>query len=165
MYFEKVSFEQYETEALRLGFTKEEILAQYKQIKLPERSSKFSAGYDFFLPFEFKFNSNTTYKIPTGIRWVVKGSSLYTQPVLLLVPRSGLGCKYGLRLRNTVGVIDADYCLSSNEGHIMVFIESDKGFVLDQNKGFIQGIITNFTTVENDNANKTRNGGFGSSGV
>ena len=43
--------------------------------------------------------------------------------VLLLMPRSSLGFKYGIRLSNTVGVIDADYADSDNEGHIIISME------------------------------------------
>ena len=43
---------------------------------------------------------------------------------MLIVPRSSTGIKLGLRLLNTIGIIDADYYLADNEGHIMLFMEN-----------------------------------------
>ena len=50
----------------------------YKDILLPSRATKGSAGYDFFAPFDISLKSGETIKIPTGIRvkidegWVLK---------------------------------------------------------------------------------------------
>lgn len=72
------------------------------RIKLPQRGTKWSAGYDIFAPYDFTLQPNEEIKIPTGI-------SAYMQPneVLLIAPRSGLGFKYYCRLSNTLGIIDA----------------------------------------------------------
>lgn len=40
----------------------------YSNIRLPERATKGSAGYDFFLPIDFVIKPGETVKIPTGIR-------------------------------------------------------------------------------------------------
>ena len=86
--------------------------------------------------------------------------------VLLIAPRSGLGFKYRLQLDNTLGVVDADYSGSDNEGHIFIKITNDskEGKTLSIKKGeaFAQGIIVQFFKTVDDNATEERNGGFGS---
>ena len=66
----------------------------------------------------------------------------------------------------TVGVIDADYFGSDNEGHIFIKITNDskEGKTLSVKKGeaFAQGIIVQFFKTVDDNATEERNGGFGS---
>ncbi|MBR6796340.1 MAG: deoxyuridine 5'-triphosphate nucleotidohydrolase, partial [Clostridia bacterium] len=61
--------------------------------------------------------------------------------VLKIYPRSGLGFKLGLRLMNTVGIIDGDYYYSSNEGHIMIklFNPSQSSVTLSAGSAFAQG--------------------------
>ena len=101
-------------------------------------------------------------KIPTGIR-----VELDSDKVLFCVPRSGLGFKYGLELCNTIGVIDADYSGSDNEGHIWVelhYPEYLNNTTLEIKKGeaMFQGIILPYFKVEDDNVETIRNGGQGS---
>lgn len=98
---------------------------------------------------------------PTGIRFVTDRDDI----VLLCVPKSGLGCKFGVGLANTIGVIDSDYCKSDNEGHIKVKFVSKEDVILDGGKAFMQGIIVPYLTVDDDSVKAVRNGGFGSTGV
>ena len=107
--FEKVSFEQFkedweilDTAVSRLS--DEEIKTIYDNIKLPKRSSKHSAGYDFFLPIGLYFPAtNKAVTIPTGIRCV----DMADDEVLMIYPRSGLGIKKRLVVTQGTGVIDA----------------------------------------------------------
>ena len=136
----------------------------YNNIKLPCRSTEFSAGYDFYNPFpDTTLVPNKIYKHPTGIRWTGEDCK---DKVLLILPRSGLGCKYGFSLRNTVGVIDADYQYATNEGHIQLVMQCDVQCILECNKSIVQGIITNYFTTDNDDKDEhsKRTGGFGSTG-
>lgn len=159
--FEKVSFEQYYEAVKETGMTEEAIRTQYEEIKVPSRGTQYSAGYDFFSPIDFTLAPGETIKIATGIR--VK---LDEDKFLALVPRSGLGFKYRLQLNNTIGIIDADYCNSDNEGHIFAKITNDsnedKTLIVEKGQGFMQGIILNYFLTEDDNATGVRNGGFGS---
>ena len=88
--------------------------------------------------------------------------------VLSLYPRSGLGFKYRLQLNNTVGIIDSDYYYSDNEGHIFAKLTNDsnegKALSLNAGDGFMQGIFLPYGITEDDAADGTRNGGFGSTG-
>ena len=143
------------------GFSKEEAKKIYEDIKLPLRATKYSAGYDFYSPFDFTLNPGETIKIPTGIR-----AKMREDYALFLHPRIGLGFKYRLQLNNTIGLIDADYFYSDNEGHIFAKItnDSNEGKVISVKKGeaFIQGVFLSYGITEDDEVNSIRNGGFGS---
>ena len=80
------------------------------------------------------------------------------------MPRSGLGFRYGIRLTNTVGVIDADYCDADNEGHIIVSLEnpSDTDVPLNEGKAFCQGIVVKYEIPEGAGSETGRSGGMGS---
>ena len=164
MKFEKVSYEQWEKDCAKLmpDMTVIDCCAAYDMIQLPDSSTAYSAGHDFHIPFDVKFKPGEKKLIPTGIRWVTQGGS-DDHTVLIICPRSGLGTKFGMRLSNTIGVIDADYCQANNEGHIMAMIEVDKECELSVNDKFIQGLIVPFVHCGNENTTQ-RTGGFGSTG-
>lgn len=160
--FEKVSFEQFKKDWLNQFDDGEDTIKEiYEGIQLPKRATKGSAGYDFYSPINYNFNPKQKHKIPTGIRVCIEEGW-----VLQIVPRSSLGFKYGLRLSNTVGIIDADYYHSDNEGHMMVSLicdnEENKGLHLEKRSAFAQGIFLPFGITEDDDATEIRNGGFGS---
>lgn len=155
--FYKVSFEQYNgTFNSDCDLTKE-----YEDIKLPERATKGSAGYDFFAPFDFQLEVGETIKIPTGIKAQITDGQF-----LGILPRSGHGFKFRVQLDNTMGVIDSDYIESDNEGHIMIKITNDghegKRLEVKKGEGFAQGIFFNYNLTEDDIAEGIRNGGMGS---
>ncbi len=165
--FEKVTFEQFKKDchslesAGALWFADdEEIRRYYDGIRLPQRATQGSAGYDFYTPFPVTFTSNAPATIPTGIRvQLVPGS------FLMCVPRSGLGFKFGMKLRNSTGIIDTDYYFADNEGHIMARITTEEPFKLDTGDRFMQGIIVPFFITEDDKPiSDERHGGFGSTG-
>ncbi len=139
----------------------EDIHALYEGIRLPQRATKGSAGYDFYAPFDFRLRAGESIRIPTGIR-----AKMEEGWVLCLYPRSGLGFRYRLQLDNTVGVIDSDYFDSDNEGHIMARITNDsregKELSLARGTAFMQGIFMEYGVTQDDNAEDVRNGGFGS---
>lgn len=159
MRFEKVSYEQYASTSNK---PKDDILLdEYVSIPLPRRATKGSAGYDFFAPWTFTLKPGETVKIPSGIRVL-----LDEDKVLQCYPRSGLGFKYRLQLDNVVGIIDSDYSGSDNEGHIFFKMTNDsrdgKTVTVKRGEAFAQGIITQYFVTEDDKADATRNGGFGS---
>lgn len=161
--FYKVSKEQFITDFKDSfsTYSTKQITTIYDCLQLPKRATKGSAGYDIFTPIAFSLKPSETIKIPTGIRVSIDESW-----VLGLYPRSGLGFKFRLQLNNTVGIIDSDYFHSDNEGHIFVKItnDSNEGKIIDlkAGEGFCQGIFFEYGIVEDDDANNTRNGGFGS---
>lgn len=164
--FEKVSFEQFYaamSEIIDTEYKDEFIQSAYRDLKIPERATSGSAGYDFKSPFNFTLHPGQTIKIPTGIR--VKIDEGWW---LGCLPRSGLGFKYRLQLNNTVGVIDSDYYHSDNEGHIFAKITNDsnegKDIKIKAGDGFIQAVFIPYGITYSDSANGVRNGGMGSTG-
>lgn len=160
--FEKVSYEQFKKDVIKLGLNYDEsaIRYYYDNIQLPTRATKGSAGYDFKAPYGFDICQGITRIIPTGIRCKIDEGW-----VLQLYPRSGSGFKYGLALYNTVGVIDSDYYYSDNEGHIMLKLRSEKSAVFEAGDGVAQGILMVYGITVNDDTTTERNGGFGSTGA
>ena len=148
--FEKVSFDTFREYGSR------EI---YDGVKLPRRATLKSAGYDFFAPTRLTVAPHETVTVATGIRALMPDDWC-----LMIFPRSGLGFKYKLRLNNTVGIIDADYSDSDNQGHIFIRMtnESDVPLVIEQGAAFAQGIFTRYLLTEDDDATELRNGGLGS---
>lgn len=163
--FEKVSFEQFKKDWEKIfgSFHETDLKKIYKNIKLPQRATEGSAGYDFFSPITLTVNPEDYVLVPTGIRFV-SDLSPESHIVLMIYPRSGLGFKYGMRLINSTGVIDQDYQFAANEGHIMAKFTSEKVFELKQGEAFCQGIITQYLVTDDDSENvkDKRTGGFGS---
>lgn len=160
--FEKVSFEQFKKDWQKCFPETEDVKKIYDEIKLPFRATTGSAGYDFFAPGEITFKKNVSVLIPTGIRAKINDGW-----VLSIYPRSGLGFKHRIGLDNTVGIIDADYYNSSNEGHIMIKLsctahDDDHSVTVNAGDGFAQGIFTQFGITFSDEADGVRDGGFGS---
>lgn len=159
--FEKVSFEQFSKDMISEFGQKLDLKRIYEDLKIPERATTGSAGYDFTTPVKICLKPGENIKIPTGIRCKIEDGWF-----LSVFPRSGLGFKYRLQLDNTVGIIDADYYDSSNEGHIMIKITNDskveKIVEVNEGKGFAQGIFMPFGITVDDQVSAKRDGGFGS---
>jgi len=168
--FEKVSFDQFYGAMKDVcGFNATSPEAEidfhtlmhkcYDELALPTRATAGSAGYDFDAPFDFEIEAGQSIKIPTGIRVNMRDGWF-----LAIVPRSGLGFKYKLRLANTVGIIDQDYYYSDNEGHIFIKLcnEGDKTVSIRSGDGIVQGIFLPYGLCDYDDVTSIRNGGFGS---
>ena len=135
-----------------------------KKINLPERKTKFSAGYDFeaaedcIVP-AYKAGMNPTL-VKTGIK-----AYMGEDEVLILANRSSNPGKKGLILANSIGVIDSDYYENpDNDGHIMFAFYNIKDEDIEIKKGDAigQGIFQKFLTTDNDVSQGERTGGFGS---
>ena len=152
-YYEKISFEEFKK---AYGDNKE----LYEEYLLPRRSTKNSAGYDFFAINEITIKPGEIVKIPTGYK-----ANFGTDEVLMLFVRSSMGFKYNVRMCNQVGIIDSDYYNNpDNEGHIYVALQNEgtKDYVIGKNEAYAQGIFVNFLLTDDDNACEERNGGIGS---
>ena len=139
----------------------EEVQKIYGDIRLPQRATSGSAGYDFFSPVDFTLQPGETVKIPTGIRVEMEPNW-----VLKCYPRSGLGFKFRLQMNNTVGIIDSDYFYSDKEGHIFAKRPNDtneeRTVALKAGTGFMQGIFVEYGITFDDDVTDIRNGGLGS---
>lgn len=134
-----------------------------KGINLPVRKTKHSAAYDIeaaeevVLP-SFKQGMKPIL-IPTGLK-----AYMQSDEVLLIVPRSSGPKKQGISFPHNVGVIDSDYYNNSdNEGHIFVqCINLKDEDVVIKGEAVAQAIFQKYLTVDDDNAEGKRTGGFGS---
>ncbi|MGI6768062.1 MAG: dUTP diphosphatase [Bacilli bacterium] len=149
--FKKVSLHEY---------LKYQTETEYERINLPKRATEHSAGYDFYLPYVVELKPGEDIIIASGIKAYMKNDE-----VLFLVIRSSCGFK-GLRLKNQVGVIDADYYNNpKNEGHILIAIEntSKETIVLKENERIVQGIFLKYLLIEDEEKpGGNRAGGIGS---
>lgn len=163
MHFEKISFEQWQKDTPFKDIPHNTLLRQYYNIQLPNQSTGDSMGLDFYMPYEVKVLAHNKVKISTGVRWICDEENDNSYG-MLIVPRSSTGIKLGLRLQNTVGIIDADYYLADNEGHIMLFMENttDEDIVLKAGQRIVQGIITPYMIPSDATSDESRHGGFGS---
>lgn len=153
-FFERISL----TQAINDGLTPSE----WGSIQKPTRSTKFSAGYDFYLPRTVVVPPKKTVIVPSGIR-----AAMEKDEFLALYIRSSLGIKKNLRLSNSVGIVDSDYFFAENEGHIQIAIhnDGDNHAILESGSKIMQGIFQKFLMTNDDKASGKRNGGLGSTGV
>ncbi|TKW65219.1 MAG: dUTP diphosphatase [Paracoccus denitrificans] len=85
---------------------------QFKQLhpnfQKPTRGTDFAGAYDLYMPTAGTVNQHD---VPGEGLLVGLGfaAAVPVGFVALILPRSGAGAKHGVELRNTVGVIDADY--------------------------------------------------------
>ena len=137
-----------------------------KNINLPKRSTKHSAGYDveaaedITIP-AYKPGIKPTL-IPTGLKAYCKEDEWY-----MLANRSS-GPKKGFVMANSIGIIDSDYYNNeSNDGHFYFQYFNFQGHDIEVKKGDVIGqvIFQKFLIVDNDNAEGVRAGGFGSTDV
>lgn len=178
------------TDVVRVrGFEVVKGKAREGEVKLPERATKFSAGYDFYasedvvIPSVIKQLSDTQYDgtepiggeeledltkelgirptlIPTGVK-----SYMRDNEYLQLASRSSGGLKRGLIMTNGIGVIDSDYYSNpSNDGEIYFQFLNYLPFDVKVSKGEAigQGIFLTFGKTDDDKAQGTRMCGHGS---
>lgn len=137
-----------------------------EDIKLPERSTLDSAGYDFFSIEDVILQAKKLTRVMTGVK-----CELMPNQVLILANRSSNPSKKGLVLINGIGVIDADYYGNpDNDGEMGFEFYNifDEDVIIKKGEKLGQGIIMKFDKTEDDyvsNPYKTRVGGFGSTGA
>lgn len=137
---------------------------EHKDILLPTRKTRYSAGYDIAAAEDVTLAPTTVTLVPTGIK-------AYMQPdeYLGIHIRSGLSIKNHLSLVNGQGIIDADYFNNiDNEGHIFIAIYNHNSQDINISKGtrIAQGIFYKYLLADMDNNSSfmTRTGGLGSTG-
>lgn len=134
--------------------------------KVPERGSKFAAGYDLSacIPDMERviIHPGETVKIPTGLAFA------YPEGYFGAVcARSGLATKCGLAPANKIGILDEDY---RGEVFIALHNHSSERQAVNHGDRIAQLILLpylNVDFVESDKLDETERGegGFGSSGV
>ncbi len=135
-----------------------------KGINMPKRKTKHSAGYDVeaaedvIIP-AFRPGMKPTL-VKTGLKAYCPDDEYY-----MLLNRSSNPGKRGLVLANSVGIIDADYYGNEdNDGHFMYAYYNFFDHDVEIKKGDVIGqvIFNKYLTVDNDDADGVRKGGFGS---
>lgn len=128
-------------------------------VLLPVRSTPLSAGFDLFMP-EAGWANGSPSKVGLGI-----ASEIPPGFMAMLLPRSGVGFKFGVEVNNTVGIIDADYrdewfaCLRTKDGSLFEWKAGDR--VLQA--VLVPRYIGEIMQVESV-AKTERTGGLGSTG-
>ena len=127
--------------------------------KLPHSGSVIAAGYDLSAAI------NEDIIIPPGC-WAAVPTGIAIEPesdavVGFVLPRSGLGAKHGVVLRNSVGVIDADY-----RGEIIVTLVNtgEESFVVHPGDRIAQLVFLPVFAAEFIEAEELSETGRGASG-
>ena len=138
----------------------EAIMYGVKDIIMPKRATKFSAGYDFSSPIDVTIHSGEIVTIWTNIKACCNQNEF-----MLLCVRSGLGRK-DICLANDVGIIDADYYSNpNNDGNIGVALKNrgTTDYKINKNDKIAQIIFVPFEKVDDDEeTDSLRSGGYGS---
>lgn len=88
---------------------------QFKQLhpnfQLPTQGSEAAGGYDLYMPeagvvkeYNVDYPDTTHTMVDLGF-----AAAVPLGYVAIIAPRSGAGAKFGAELRNTIGIIDADF--------------------------------------------------------
>ena len=137
---------------------------EYKGINLPKRKTRCSAGYDVEAAEDTIIPSFKSGMKPTLVKTGIK-SYFPDDEYLMLANRSSNPGKKGLVLANSIGVVDADYYGNeSNDGHIMFAFYNffDQDVKIKKGDAIGQAIFQKYFIADDDNAEGTRVGGFGS---
>lgn len=144
-----------------------------------KRATLGSAGYDLCVPDAITLHPGQTYRIDTGVRFTgeeriviprkgkfgrlldrILGERTCDRWFMLILPRSSMGMKYGLRFTNTAGVIDSDY-----RNNILLDVSVDRACFLEAGTRIAQGIVLPYLVFEDEvPPTATRSGGIGSTG-
>ena len=132
-----------------------------KQINLPVRKTKYSAGYDIEAAEDVVIPS---FKKGTNPTLVKTGLKAYMQDEYLkLCNRSSNPKKKGLVLCNSVGVIDKDYYGNpDNDGHFMFAFYNikEEDITIKKGEAIGQAVFQKYLVVDADEAEGERIGGF-----
>ena len=129
---------------------------------IPEYKREYSGGMDIYLQQDVTLNVGADNVINLGFAAEVPEGH-----IAMLIPRSSTGIK-GIALRNTVGIIDADY-RGEWIAHITLDSICDKPITYKRGERILQAVIVPFNKVEielSDTLSQTGRGdtGFGGTG-
>ena len=135
-----------------------------KNINLPVRKTKYSAGYDVEAAEDVIIPSFKKGMKPTLVKTGLK-AYMQEDEYLMLCNRSSNPGKKGLVMTNSVGIIDKDYYGNpDNDGAFMFAFFNIKEEDIEIKKGDCigQAIFQKYLVTDNDVAEGKREGGFGS---
>ena len=129
-------------------------------VKMPRRSTVRSAGYDLFAPHEIIVYPGIWTTVDTGVYFDGTEDCGFDNWVFKIYPKSGLSTKHGMKIKNTVPIIDADY-----RDTIKVSISSEAMFTIEKDEKYVQGIFQPFGVLMDEiPPTEERKGGHGSTG-
>jgi len=130
--------------------------------RLPEYATAGSACFDIATIDDADIGPGSSAALRTGIAFEIPEGH-----VMMVYSRSGHGFKNGVRLANSVGIIDSDY-----RGELMVKVHNDSRarFLVNRGDRIAQAMIVpvsqvTFETAEELSDTARGTGGFGSTGV
>lgn len=130
----------------------------FRMLRLPERSTANSAGYDFYSPEAVILEPGEIKYVKTGVKAYMESGEM-----LVLCNRSSNPKNKGLVLVNGIGIVDADYADNpENEGEIaFAFMNITKLFIkIYPGDKLGQGIFVKYAITDDDAASGERVGGF-----
>lgn len=130
-------------------------------IELPTYATSGSVAFDISVIEDALIPAKGTAMIPTGL-------IIATPPgyALLIAPRSSLFRKTGLRIGNTVGIIDQDFCGPEDELQIYLWNPTDQDVQIKPGDRLAQGLFVAIAraTWNEAPAEGSSRGGWGQSG-
>lgn len=168
MHFEKVKYEAFEHDMMQyrpINYLGGEVKKAYDEIKLPERKTRYSCGYDVRTPVTVSIMAHSSIVIPTGIKAVFNEDEMETW-CLKLYARSSVGIKDKVVITNSVGLIDSDFQFSNNDGDMLIALTnmSDETKKYKAGDRVCQAVFEIYGITSDDKANGRRCGGVGSTG-
>lgn len=134
-----------------------------KSFPLPKYHTGGSVAFDFYSRADETIESNETKTIPTNL--IIETPPGY---MLMVSARSSLGKRTGLRLSNSVGIIDQDYSGENDEIMLSLHNYSQKTAEIKKGDRLAQGMFVRVDKTEweeTDKMNDKSRGGYGSTGV
>ena len=133
-----------------------------KDVVIPHRSTKFSAGYDMYSPSDVIIPAGGIGTVWTNIKVACNSDEF-----VMICVRSSIGRK-GLCLANDVGIIDSDYYGNpETDGNIGIMLRNTttNDFAIKKGDKIAQAIFMKYLTVDGEEEIlASRRGAFGSTG-
>lgn len=133
-----------------------------KTLPLPEYHTAGSVGFDLYSRIDAVIPPKNAMLLPTNF--------IFETPpgyMLSIVPRSSLFKKKGLRMPNSVGVVDQDYCGENDECSLYMENTTDHDVEIKKGERLCQGIFIKIDKAEWNEADQMTDrsrGGWGSTG-
>ncbi|MFA6429966.1 MAG: dUTP diphosphatase [Patescibacteria group bacterium] len=132
-----------------------------EDIPLPTYATEGSIAFDLAPSETVTIPAHGLFAAPTGL--IIASPTGYG---LFIAPRSSLFKKKGLRLGNTIGVIDQDYCGPEDQLFLLLWNPGDTDVIVEKGERIAQGYFTPIQRAEwqEGPAEKPSRGGIGSTG-
>lgn len=130
---------------------------------MPKHATSGSAGFDFVTMEDIEIPPSEIVLIPTGL--IIKTPSTH---MLMIVPRSSMPKKTGLRMPHSVGIVDSDFCGPEDEVKVMVHNPTAVPIKIEKGQRIAQGIFIPVDQAEFEEItelNTATRGGHGSTGA